>query len=251
MAEERLYLKVVMPRQGIEKKKPAGGSKPKPFKRVTPQVRARLITSIEPAEKLLTNSPLSAPIVPLRITLEDKALAKSHRKGALFSENTCPIIGAGGPGELFAKASIHGLRNLRSRLAHSETPQAIKEISAIKDVRPVTAEDRLGPMEADTLFEKAHSMRDQHFVKVKLFESGNESEQNDFRAAFEAELQRRPISALRNPQYRGQDVYTVGCRSADDIRTISNLVMVRSIGLIRCFSRFEGKDSTRDQCRRI
>jgi serine protease AprX len=241
MAEERLYLKVVMPRQGIEKKKPTGGSKPKPFKRVTPLLRARLISGIEPAEKLLSTDPLAAPIVPLRIILETKALAKSHRKDALFNEHTCPIMGAGRPGELFAKGTIQGLKSLRSRLAHGESPQVIKEISAIKELRPVTPKDRLGSLEADTLFAKAHMVRDQHFVKVKLFTTGSEREQNDLRTAFEAQLQRRPISALRNPQYRGQDIYIVGCRSSEDVQTISNLVMVRSVGIIPMFRPLRGQ----------
>jgi hypothetical protein len=241
MAEERLYLKVVMPRQGIEKKKPGGGAAPKPFKQVTPQIRSRLLSAIEPAERLLASAPLNAPIVPLRITLEKKALAKSHRRDALFSEQTCPIIGAGRPGELFVKASRHGLRTLRSRLAHGDSPQVVKEISAIKEMRPVNEKDRLGEFEPDSLFARAHAIGEQHFVKVKLFATGDERDQREIRAAFERELQSRPISAVRNPQYRGQDIYTVGCKTSDDVKALSNLVMVRSVGIIPMFRPLRGQ----------
>jgi hypothetical protein len=55
MAEERLYLKVVMPRQGIEKKNREVEAAPKPFKHVTPQIRSRLLSAIEPAERLLSS----------------------------------------------------------------------------------------------------------------------------------------------------------------------------------------------------
>ena len=100
MAEERLYVKIVMPKQGVEKKKPGGGVKPEVFTPVTSAVRTRLAASLEPVERLLASVPLSRPVVPLKAVLTPKALAKSHWRAALFDEKSCPVIGAGKPGEL-------------------------------------------------------------------------------------------------------------------------------------------------------
>jgi serine protease AprX len=235
MPEERLYIKVVMPKQGIEKKKVGGGPKPKPFKPVTPQLRSRLLGELASADHLLDVQPLTRPVVPLRIILETKALAKSHRRDVLFNENTCPIVGAGKPGEMFAKASRQGLKALRVRIARGTAPQLEKEISAIREIRPLNDTDRLSGLKAEELFKNAHVIRDRRAVKVKLFNYNNEQEQMRAKLAFEEQLQSQTISAVRNPQYRGQDVYTVTCRSVDEVQLLANLVMVRSVGLIPMF----------------
>lgn len=39
---ERLFIKVILPQQGMEQRVPAGGSPPKPFRPVTATMRTRL-----------------------------------------------------------------------------------------------------------------------------------------------------------------------------------------------------------------
>src|SRR4051812_17039363 len=103
MAAERLYIKVILKDQAQEQKKPPGGGPPVPFKAVTSQFRKRLISSVADVEKVLATAPARSKSVPARVTLEKKAQAKSHRPTKLFGADTCPIIGAGKPGELFVK----------------------------------------------------------------------------------------------------------------------------------------------------
>ena len=143
MAEERLYVKFVLPKQGKEKKKPGGGGKTMPFSAVTPTTRARLTTGLEAAERLLVNLPLSRPVIPLKAVLTAKALAKSHWRDELFDQKSCPIIGAGKPGEIFLRGSRDGIHVLKNRILNGEREQLVKEISALKELRPIHPDDRL------------------------------------------------------------------------------------------------------------
>jgi hypothetical protein len=78
MAAERLYIKVILKDQAREQKKPGGGKAPTPFKKVTPQFRQKLISSVGDVEQYLRSAPSQAKIVPARVTLEKKAQAKTH-----------------------------------------------------------------------------------------------------------------------------------------------------------------------------
>jgi hypothetical protein len=40
--------------------------------------------------------------------------------------------------------------------------------------------DRLGEFEPDSLFARAHAIGEQHFVKVKLFATGDERDQKEY-----------------------------------------------------------------------
>ena len=99
-APNRLPIKLIMPNQGRERPVPGGGSPPKPFKDITPAVRASLGTQITAIKDSLAPQIVRAGAAPIRVQLIGKALAKSHRPEKLFNDRTCPIIGAGTHGEL-------------------------------------------------------------------------------------------------------------------------------------------------------
>ncbi|MFX5840004.1 hypothetical protein ABTE60_22080, partial [Acinetobacter baumannii] len=75
-----------------------------------------------------------ANAAPVRVKLISKATAKSHRPEALFSENSCPIVGAGGIGELYIKATENGLIKLKQSIADGRSEQIIKELSCIESI---------------------------------------------------------------------------------------------------------------------
>jgi len=235
MPEERLYVKIVMPKQGIEKKKPGGGVKPETFTPVTPAMRTRLAASLDPIEKLLASVPLRRPVVPLKAILTPKALAKSHWRDALFDEKSCPVIGAGKPGELFLRASHEGIQTLKRRILHGHGDQLQKEISAVKELRAFVAEDRLNGVAPAKLFSAAPDVRGRHPIKVKLFNYGNLDTQTSEVAGFESQIQGRALSFVRHSQYEKQDIYTVTCKSEADVGFLANVLSVRSVGLIPMF----------------
>ena len=76
MPEERLFIKVILPRQGVEQRVPAGGSPPVPLKAVTAHFRTALAVRLDEAEQALELAPAQSKVVPLTVTFEEKALAK-------------------------------------------------------------------------------------------------------------------------------------------------------------------------------
>ncbi|MDR3405893.1 MAG: S8 family peptidase [Chthoniobacter sp.] len=235
MPQERLYVKIVMPKQCAEKRKPGGGGKIKPFAVVTTAVRHRLLAELEPVEKLLATVHQNRPVVPLKAILTPKALAKSHWRDALFDERSCPVIGAGKPGEFFLRGSREGLHTLKRRILTGDREQLVKEISAIKELRPIEPKDRLSGIPPEKLFLAAPKAKDRRAIKVKLFNYSNPSTQADELAGFESQLQTKTMSFVRHPQFKGQDIYTVTCKTADDVAFLSNVLSVRSVGLVPLF----------------
>ncbi len=55
--------------------------------------------SIKEVEKAIQGVDPNIGMIPVRVNLISKAVAKSHRPESLFTDKTCPIIGAGKLGE--------------------------------------------------------------------------------------------------------------------------------------------------------
>lgn len=235
MAVERLYIKVILKDQAQEQKKPGGGKAPEPFKKVTPQFRQKLISSVANVEQHLSGAPSRSKIVPARVTLEKKAQAKTHRPTQLFSANTCPIIGAGKPGELFVKLSPTGAAALKYRIKVGLSPALEKAISTVQEIAPLTANDRLSGIAPDQLFDDAPRDGEDRLIKVTLFDYGDADEQDASIIEFETLLFSKDIEGKREELYRDQDVYTVRCRSVDQINSLANAVMVRSVAKVPVF----------------
>src|ERR1017187_5525349 len=206
-----------MPKQGRERPKLGGGGKIVPFNVVNTATRARLAAKLEPLETLLAAVPLARAVVPMKVILTPKALAKSHWRDKLFNQGSCPVIGAGKPGELFLRGSQRGIVVLKRRILHGEDKQIEKEISAVKEVRPITAEDRLNRLAVDKLFASATDVQGRRAVKVKLFNFSDPDTQGAEVARFENQLQGKALSFIRHPQYKDQDVYTVACKAQEDV----------------------------------
>ena len=130
-AQNRLPIKLIMPKQGTERKVTGGGSAKKPFGEVTREYRSSLLNQVNAVEKTLSGPLKSLRVAPVRVTVIPKASAKSHRPDNLFSDKTCPIIGAGGLGELFVKATPDGLSALKSMIERNQSEAIVKALSLI------------------------------------------------------------------------------------------------------------------------
>src|SRR5437867_3156637 len=109
---ERLPIKLIMPKQGTERKIQPGGAPPKPFRTVDTEYRRRLSNQVSAIRHAILPQVRRTGAAPVRVKLLAKAAAKSHRPEQLFSDSSCPIIGAGRLGELFIKATPEGLERL-------------------------------------------------------------------------------------------------------------------------------------------
>src|SRR5690349_17395683 len=92
---DRLPIKLILPKQGKEKRVDGGGTPPKPFRKVDAAYRKSLSTQVSAAREAVLTHIEQTGAAPVRVKLLTKAAAKSHRPENLFSTKTCPIVGAG------------------------------------------------------------------------------------------------------------------------------------------------------------
>ena len=115
-----------------------------PFRPIDSAYRERLSNQIMEIRKSLPEQIKNVGAAPIRVSLIPEAIAKTHRPEKLFSERTCPIIGAGGLGELFVKATPAGLDELDNMVGESDSKQLVKELSTVQSIEPITPNFRLG-----------------------------------------------------------------------------------------------------------
>jgi len=226
---ERLLIKVIMPKQGAERKVPGGGTPPKPFRTVDREYRARLSTQVGAIRKAIAPQIKQAGAAPVRVKLLSRAAAKSHRPNHLFSPQSCPIIGAGRLGELFVKATPAGLQRLEETIQNNKSDQMTKELSCVDAIEPVTAAYRRGGVEAADVLRKSPRGKEGFITRVGLFDFGTTNDQTAVIEELKATCHSRRLS-LRSRGYSPQSfTYEVECKNVEDVETLSRVIGVRSI----------------------
>lgn len=227
---ERLPIKLVLPKQGTEQKVPGGGSPPKPFRKVDDGFRQSLSNSVEAIRELASQSASPVRALPVRVKLAKKALAKSHRPDALFNARTCPIIGAGAPGEIFVRGTSAGLRELRRQILEAESDKLIKDISTIEAVEPVTPMlRRKGKTPLEILQSSPRRGRNGFLTRVRLFDFDNEDLQAQALAELQAYCRSRGLELSRAGYSERSQVVSVACTNEEDVEGLTRLVSVRSV----------------------
>jgi len=142
--QDRLPIKLIMPKQGAERKIPPGGTPPKPFRTVDRKYRNHLSNQVSALRSAIVHQVRRTGSAPIRVKLLAKAAAKSHRPEHLFSPQSCPIIGSGRLGELFVKATPEGLDRLAEMINRNTTDRVTKELSCVEAIEPITPAFRRG-----------------------------------------------------------------------------------------------------------
>jgi len=226
-AADRLFIKVILPKQGVEKRVPGGGPTSEPFRSVDRGFRESLSSRVQALRTALAPAARRLGAAPARVRLVPRAFAKSHRPDSLFSDKTCPIIGAGKLGELFIRTTPSGLTNLDRAILKGQTPKIRKELSSIETIEPITADDRRAGQSAADVLRKAPKTREGYITKVQLFEigAGQEALEQDFRErCTTAEL-----TVRRRGYTSASKCFEVVCKQAADVELLSTIVGVRSV----------------------
>ncbi len=229
MDEKRLPIKLIMPRQGSERRTPGGGGAGEPFCKIDSAYRKRLSNQVGAIRKNLPEQIKNVGAAPVRISLIPEAIAKSHRPEKLFSERTCPIIGAGGLGELFVKATPAGLDQLDHMVVKGDSSQLVKELSTVQSIEPVTKNFRLGNTSAEDLLRMCPRGESGFIVRVRLFDFGRGGEQEKLTTDFELTCSKHHIAVTQEGYSSNSFVYAAECRNTDDVKNIAGIVGVRSI----------------------
>ena len=149
---EHLPIKIINPKQGREVKVQPGGPPSLPFKTVNVHLRGTLSGYVRNIEEKLKQDIDKLGVVPVRVELLRKAIAKTHRPEGLFSDRTCPIIGAGKLGELFIRATSDGLKKLDERILRADSAKLLTDISTVEKIEPISPENRLLGIKFEEVF---------------------------------------------------------------------------------------------------
>jgi hypothetical protein len=256
---ERLPIKFIMPRQGEERKVQTRGGRPKPFRTVDAAYRDALSRQVSAIRDAVLPQAKHPGAVPVRVKLLLKALAKSHRPEQLFSSGTCPIVGAGSPGELFIKATSEGLANLTKVIESSRSERIVKELSCIEAIEPVTPTYRRKVIESsrserivkelscieaiepvtptyrrkgikpEDVLRNSPRGEDGFITRVRLFNLGADEDQHRLVRDFEETCRTRKIH-INSVGYSFESfIYGAECRSVEDVDVLSRIVGVRSL----------------------
>ena len=226
---ERLLIKLILPRQGVERRVSGGGSPPRPFRGVTREFRGRLANQVTAIRAAIRPAIVRTGGAPVRVRLMPQAFAKSHRPKNLFSDRTCPVIGAGRLGELFLKATVDGLDALEEMVRSNTTDLVVKEISSVENIEPITAEFRRNGLSPAELLRRSPRKGDGFATEVQLFDfgpgRGQDALVNDFVSACEASQ----IAVTRRGYSEASYRFEADCRDIRAVEAISNIVGVRSL----------------------
>jgi len=227
---DRLPIKLIMPKQGTEKRVPGGGTPPKPFRTVDAAYRKSLSTQVSAIREALLPQIKQTGSAPVRVKLLTKAAAKSHRPEHLFSSETCPIVGAGHLGELFVKATPQGLAKLTHAIESDRTDRIKKELSCVESIEAITPAFRRKGIDANDVLRKSPRGGEGFITRVRLFNFGADGDQPNLVKNFEETCRRRHIRLSTAGYSPSSFIYGAECRTVEDVEALSRVVGVRSIG---------------------
>ncbi len=224
---DRLLIKVILPRQGTERKVEPGGSPPRPFRPVTTAFRQSLSVRLH-AVRTTVRGVGKLGIAPVRVKLINQASAKSHRPEYLFSRQTCPIIGAGKLGELFIKGTDAGLAKIDKLVVGGRAANITKEISTIETIEPVTPELRRNGIASEEILRQSPREGDGVALKVQLFDFAD-ADQARILTDFMSRCEQAVIPVTHGPYSDSSSYFRVVCKNSAQIDALSNIVGVRSV----------------------
>jgi hypothetical protein len=166
---------------------------------------------------------------PVRVKLLSKAAAKSHRPEELFSDDTCPIVGAGRLGELFVKATPEGLTRLTHAIEANRSDRLAKELSCVEAIEAVTPAFRRKNLEPSDVLRASPRGKEGFVTRVRLFNFGSDQDQRRLVTDFEETCRRRRIRISSTGYSATSYTYGAECRSTEDVEALSHIVGVRSV----------------------
>ena len=227
--QDRLPIKLIMPKQGAERKIPPGGTPPKPFRAVDSKYRKHLSNQVSALRSAIVPQVRRTGSAPIRVKLLARAAAKSHRPEYLFSPKSCPIIGSGRLGELFVKATPDGLDRLAEMIERNTTDQVTKELSCVEAIEPITPDFRRGGVDAKDVLRRSPRGKQGFITRVRLFNLGSDGDQPKIVEDFTGVCRQRNMPVNQNGYSPSSFTYGIECRDVDDVEALSRVIGVRSI----------------------
>lgn len=180
------------------------------------------------------------PNVPAvaRVVLKDNAIAKSHRPRALFSQNSCPIIGGETFGSLLISVSDRGLARLEQDATGNNTNAVTADRSTVDHVEPFTAGDAAGEIGLRGLSNVIGEKQSRH-TKFRLFEHKNAAANEAVRTAFFDLVESLGLAQPESlPYISGVRVYRVRDVMSQAVPHLARFVGTQSLGIFPQYKLF-------------
>jgi serine protease AprX len=226
---ERLPIKVIMPKQGVERPVQGGGGPKIPFRAVGDDYRRSLATQITAVETALRPLMKGTKTAPIRVKVIPRAAAKSHRPERLFSERTCPIVGIGRVDELYVKATVDGLAELKRLIEDNDSAEVVKELSSLESIEPITPALRRRGRDAEQILRSCPRTQDGFLARVRLFDYGADPDQAALVEDFLAQCKELGLHPDPRGYFERSRVFGVECKKVEDIESLSKVLGVRAV----------------------
>jgi serine protease AprX len=226
---DRLPIKLIMPKQGTERRVQAGGGPAKPFRAVDSAYRAHLGAQVSAVRQALRPQLRAGRPAPLRVRVLPHAVAKSHRPESLFTSESCPIVGAGRLGELFVKATPSGLDALQRTIESNRSARLTKELSSIESIEVVTPNYRRRGLTAEDILRRSPRGAKGFVTRVRLFDLDSPNEQHSLVSEFVETCRGNEISLSQAGYSPASWNFAAECQTVEQVETLSRAIAVRSI----------------------
>lgn len=242
MGDRNLPVKIVLPRSEDIKKNLGNGST-KFFGELTNEkieiIVERFEKCLEYYEDVFTEHK-NVPAIG-KIKVKKKAIAKSHKPGALCKE--CGIIGSGSLDEIYIKLTKEGINKTIQSIKKSPTKELKANLTAVESIEPISIDEKISKsilfMHSQGKFKYG-----QYKVKVKLFDFNNERDNRIIQNYVIEELEKK--NTVRNMQFKsfGSSVkyFKLEVNSFEEIIDIAKINGVKSIDLMQSYASIKSKN---------
>ena len=226
---ERLPIKLVLPEQGDRKPNTPGRSDGEPFREVDAKFRTSLGNQVSAIQRGLQAPLDEVGVAPVRVKLIPRAYAKSHRPRDLFSENTCPIVGAGQLGELYVKATLDGLAALQNQIESNSAKSMVRQLATVESIEAVTPVLRRKRKSALDVQISSPRIDDEFFLtRVRLFDFGG-PEQKRTEADFRRTCEHHKLNVSSDGYRADGMLYIEALSRIVGVRSVIGMPLLRTI----------------------
>ena len=221
--EPLLPIKVVFPADD-DFRKPGGVPHGwEPLVNVTPELHRSFVSQVRDVRAKFAPYFNTFPNMPgvARVTLLEKAQAKSYRPDAIFNEESCPIIGGGRAGQLFVAVTPGGL-DVVARSLMSTTKEKTAHVSTINRIEPFTP--------TVDLDQPAKERRRSAALRVRLFDFLSNRVNDEVTEAFTAFMKENGADEVKPLSYApGVRIYRVHGLPPAGVEKLRGFVGVQSV----------------------
>ncbi len=107
--QDRLPIKLIMPKQGAERKIPPGGTPPKPFRAVDSKYRKHLSNQVSALRSAIVPQVRRTEVLLFVSNCSQEQRPRAIDRNTSSRPKSCPIIGSGRLGELSSRLHLMGL----------------------------------------------------------------------------------------------------------------------------------------------